>query len=158
MLNLVKNDSWLEPYAPVIEHRHDLALKKEKELCGRKGTLSDFANGHLYFGLHRNEKGEWVVREWAPNATDLYLIGDFSEWKELPEYRFKSRPNGVWELKLKADRLHHLDLYKLSMHWNGGQVYDDLFTVGVHQEFQHRVEGDVHIFQCVDLIPDPSWP
>ena len=121
MLNLVKNDSWLEPYAPVIEHRHDLALKKEKELCGRKGTLSDFANGHLYFGLHRNEKGEWVVREWAPNATDLYLIGDFSEWKELPEYRFKSRPNGVWELKLKADRLHHLDLYKLSMHWNGGQ-------------------------------------
>ncbi len=41
---------------------------------------------------------------------------------------------------------------------NGVQVYDDLFTVGVHQEFQHRVEGDVHIFQCVDLIPDPSWP
>ena len=121
MLNLVKNDSWLEPYAPVIERRHDLALKKEKELCGRKGTLSDFANGHLYFGLHRNDKGEWLVREWAPNATDLYLIGDFSEWKELPEYRFKARPNGVWELKLKTDRLHHLDLYKLSMHWNGGQ-------------------------------------
>lgn len=121
MLNLVKNDPWLEPFSPTIEHRHQLAMAKEKELCGPKGSLSDFADGYLYFGLHRNEKGEWVIREWAPHATGIYLIGDFSGWKELPAYRFKPLSNGVWEIKLKPSQLNHLDLYKLSMHWNGGQ-------------------------------------
>ena len=121
MLNLVKNDPWLEPFSSTIEHRHQLAIDKEKELCGPKGSLSDFADGYLYFGLHRNEKGEWIIREWAPHATGIYLIGDFSDWKELPAFRFKSLPNGVWEIKLKPNRLNHLDLYKLSMHWNGGQ-------------------------------------
>ena len=45
MLNLIKNDPWLEPFSPVIEHRHQSALEKEKELCGKKSTLSDFADG-----------------------------------------------------------------------------------------------------------------
>ena len=121
MLNLIKNDPWLEPFSPTIEYRHHLALEKEKELCGKKGTLSDFADGYLYFGLHRNDKKEWIIREWAPNATEIYLIGDFSDWKESQAYRFKSLPNGVWEIKLAPNQLHHLDLYKLSMHWKGGQ-------------------------------------
>lgn len=57
----------------------------------------------------------------APNATEIFLIGDFSDWKERPAYRFKPLSNGVWEIKLDAEQLHHLDLYKLSMHWEGGQ-------------------------------------
>ena len=121
MLNLIKNDPWLEPFSPVIEHRHQSALEKEKELCGKKSTLSDFADGYLYFGLHRTEKDGWIIREWAPNATEIFLIGDFSDWKERPAYRFKPLSNGVWEIKLDAEQLHHLDLYKLSMHWEGGQ-------------------------------------
>lgn len=121
MLNLIKNDPWLEPFSPVIEHRHQSALEKEKELCGKKSTLSDFADGYLYFGLHRTEKDGWIIREWAPNATEIFLIGDFSDWKERPAYRFKPLSNGVWEITLDAEQLHHLDLYKLSMHWEGGQ-------------------------------------
>lgn len=75
MLNLVKNDPWLEPFSPTIEHRHQLAMAKEKELCGPKGSLSDFADGYLYFGLHRNEKGEWVIREWAPISSNWVNAG-----------------------------------------------------------------------------------
>ncbi len=41
---------------------------------------------------------------------------------------------------------------------NGVRVYDDLFYAYTHQEIQHRVEGDVHIFKRVDLEPDPAWP
>ncbi|MCP9612967.1 alpha amylase C-terminal domain-containing protein [Coprobacter tertius] len=119
-LNLVKNDPWLEPYNDTIEFRHRLTVDKKKELTQKTGSLSDFATGYLYFGLHRDKDG-WVIREWAPNASEIYLIGNFSEWKELPRYKFKAKKNGIWELKLKADELHHLDLYKLSMHWPGGQ-------------------------------------
>ncbi len=41
---------------------------------------------------------------------------------------------------------------------DGVRVYDDLFTVGVHQELRHWTEDGVHIFKCVDLERDPSLP
>lgn len=119
-LKIVKNDEWLSPYEQAIQGRHDHALYKMNELVG-KGTLSDFADGYLYFGLHRTPR-QWVLREWAPNATEIYLIGTFNDWKELPEFAFKRiEGTGNWELKLSSKVLKHLDLYKLSIHWNGGQ-------------------------------------
>lgn len=119
-LKIVKNDEWLSPYEQAIQGRHDHALYKMNELAG-KGTLSDFADSYLYFGLHRTPR-QWVLREWAPNATEIYLIGTFNDWKELPEFAFKRiEGTGNWELKLSSKVLKHLDLYKLSIHWNGGQ-------------------------------------
>ena len=114
-LKLIENDPWLEPYAPAIEGRHQNVLSKELELTnGGKISLSEFASGYLYFGLHRSRKG-WVLREWAPNATEIYLVGDFNNWQSLPAYRMKrvKRSNGVWELELKSDAIKHGDLYKL---------------------------------------------
>ena len=85
----MRNDSWLEPFEGAIRGRHDHALWKIGQLTQNgKKKLSDFATGHLYFGLHKLAKG-WVFREWAPNATDIYLIGDFNDWKEDEKYRCK---------------------------------------------------------------------
>ena len=120
-LRLVKNDPWLEPFENAINGRHMHVMDKMKELTnnGRK-TLSEFASGHLYFGLHRTDKG-WVFREWAPNATEIYLIGDFNGWQEMPEYKLKRlRNSNNWELKLKPEALKHGDLYKLKVYWDGG--------------------------------------
>ena len=120
-LRLLKNDSWLEPFENAINGRHAHVMDKVKELTnnGRK-TLTDFASGHLYFGLHRTDRG-WVFREWAPNATEIYLIGDFNDWQEKPEFRLKRlRNTGNWEIKLKPNVLKHGDLYKLKVYWDGG--------------------------------------
>lgn len=120
-LRLLKNDSWLEPFENAINGRHAHVMDKVKELTnnGRR-TLADFASGYLYFGLHRTDKG-WVFREWAPNATEIYLIGDFNGWQEKPEFRLKRlRNTDNWEIKLKPNVLKHGDLYKLKVHWNGG--------------------------------------
>ena len=85
-IGLVRNDSWLEPFEGAIRGRHDHAVWKINQLTQNgKKTLSDFASGHLYFGLHKLAKG-WVFREWAPNATDIYLIGDFNNWQENDKY------------------------------------------------------------------------
>ena len=121
-LKLIENDPWLEPFAPAIEGRYQRVLDKERELTGGKMSLTDFASGHMYFGLHRTRKG-WVFREWAPNAKDIYLIGDFNNWQVKPEYRLKKvkRSNGVWELELKADEMKHGDLFKMKVYWEGGE-------------------------------------
>jgi len=119
-LNLIKRDPWLEPYKQAIEGRYEHVLNKESALTGNeKNSLSDFATGYLYFGLHRTNDG-WIFREWAPNATQIYLIGTFSDWKENATYAMQRIDNGNWEIKLSEDALHHGDLYKLKISWDGG--------------------------------------
>ena len=89
VLNIISNDPWLEPYADAINGRHGMVINKEKELT-RRCSLEDFASGHLYFGLHKIKEGKtvkWVLREWAPNASAIYVVGDFNGWKETPEYQ-----------------------------------------------------------------------
>lgn len=117
---IIKNDPWLEPYTDAIIGRHYDAINKERELTAMDGTLDKFANAHNYFGLHHTPTG-WVFREWAPNATGITLIGDFSKWRELAKYRLKPKANGVWEIRLKDSEIHHGDLYKMIVDWNGGR-------------------------------------
>ena len=119
-MKIIENDKWLAPFKDAIIGRHDNAAKKEKELAG-KGTLKDFASGHLYFGLHMTKTG-WVFREWAPNATAIYLVGDFNNWKKKDdEYKLKPKANGVWEIKLTRKQLQHGQLYKMIVCWEDGE-------------------------------------
>lgn len=112
-------DPWLQPFEEVIKRRKYQAEEKIISLSPQSRNLSSFANGHLYFGLHM-EGDAWVLREWAPNAEKIYLIGTFNNWKEFESFSFKKMGNGIWELVLPAHELCHLDLYKLRVHWNGG--------------------------------------
>lgn len=112
-------DPYLQQYTGIIDTRISICEAKEKQLAGNK-NLSEFALGHFYYGMH-SENGYWVFREWAPNATGVYIIGDFTDWNERPEYKL-NRINdfGDWEIRLPSGMLKHKDLYKLSIHWPGG--------------------------------------
>ncbi len=119
-LKLIKNDPWLSPYEAAINGRYKYLVSKEKELTNNgKQTLCSFASGHLYFGLHKTAGG-WVFREWAPNATAIYLIGTFNGWQKDERYKLKRLDQGNWEIILGEDMLHHEDLFKLLMEWEGG--------------------------------------
>lgn len=121
-IGIVAHDPYLEPFEDAIRGRHDHAAWKIAQLTNQgKETLSDFANGYQYYGLHRIPRG-WVFREWAPNATDIYLVGDFNQWTESEQYRCKRIPNtGNWELRLPVRAMKHGDLFKMHVKWNGGQ-------------------------------------
>ena len=120
-IGLVRNDSYLEPFEEAIKGRHEHALWKLGCLTRNSKTkLSDFANGHNYYGLHKLKRG-WVFREWAPNATRLFLVGDFNKWQENEKYEaHRIEGTGNWELKLKEKDLKHGDLYKMHVYWEGG--------------------------------------
>jgi 1,4-alpha-glucan branching enzyme len=114
------SDPWLKPFAGVIDERFNRCHLKEKSLAGN-GTLSGFAMGHHYFGLHRTSDS-WIFREWAPNATSIFLTGTFTNWKEKSEYLMKRiNQQGDWEITLPLSAMNHGDLYKLSVHWKGGK-------------------------------------
>ncbi|MBS7156444.1 MAG: alpha amylase C-terminal domain-containing protein [Sanguibacteroides justesenii] len=119
MLKLVEDDKLLRPFAGIIEKRHRQVLAMEREFTYRTTRLSDSCNSYLYYGLHRTNEG-WVFREWAPNATAIYLLGEFNEWRKHPDYALTKVGDGNWEIKLPQEALEHQMLYRLLVEWNGG--------------------------------------
>ena len=171
-MKIIDRDPWLKPFEAAITGRHQHAIDKESELTGSTGTLKDFAAGHQYFGLHQTANGKWVFREWAPNATAIYLIGDFNHWQQADDYKLQPiGTDGVWEITLPCDAMHHGQLYKMLVQWQGGQgeripawaqrvVQDDqtkIFSAQVwapekpykfrHRHFK-RQSGPLFIYEC----------
>ena len=155
LLNILKNDPWLAPYAPAIEGRHQDVVRKLKELTASSGTLDDFANAHKYFGLHREKDGTWIFREWAPNASAITLIGDFSGWKALPEFRLRRAGgglSGVWEGTVPADAIADGQLYKMLVEWPGGSGERiPAYATRVMQD------PDTHIFSAQVYAPKRAF-
>ena len=122
VLRLIKNDAALADFSDAINGRHEQAIRKMAELTGGTNNLSEFASGYLYFGLHKTEDG-WVLREWAPHAIDIFVVGDFNGWKESARYAMKRVKGsaGNWEIKIKNKSFRHGSLFKLIVHWEGGQ-------------------------------------
>lgn len=120
---LIERDPYLKPYAPVIFRRAQKTRDAEHRLAGASASLADFAAGHEYFGLHFRDN-QWVFREWAPNATAVYLVGDMTRWREDARFALSridpAGTGGVWEIRIPAERLSHGDLYRLRVHWPGG--------------------------------------
>ncbi len=119
---LIQKDSWLSPFEGQLNARRQRFANKLNYIKELHGSLRNYASSHTKMGLHRTSHG-WVFREWAPNATAIYLIGELSGWKELPQYAMTRKENGIWELNMPNDAFKHGELYKLSMHWNGGNGY-----------------------------------
>ena len=113
------HDEWLVPYKEAIDKRHDM-IARMKERISVNGSLAAAMNNHIYYGLHRDGKGNWVFREWAPNATKIYLIGEFNNWKRTDAYALKPIGGGNWEIILPSMFLDHGTLYKLYIEWKGG--------------------------------------
>ena len=115
---IYETDPWLEPYKGAIDARHGHILS-DLEKLSRGGGLSAAVNNHIYYPLHK-EGESWVIREWAPNATRIYLIGECNNWKRTEAYAFSPVGEGNWELRIPEMFLRHGDLYKLWIEWPGG--------------------------------------
>ena len=114
------DDPYLSPYAAAIRGRAEHARARADELAGKGRSLADWASAHEYFGLHR-VRGGWVFREWAPNATGIWLVGDFSGWRRDERFRLRRlKGRDVWEAKLPVRALAHGQFYRLDIEWPGG--------------------------------------
>ncbi len=118
-LRLIENDHWLKPFSDTIIRRFEKTKSKLSDIKKDRPQLTDAVNAHLYYGLHR-EENSWVIREWAPNAKSIHLIGDFSDWKAKDIFRFAKVGNEDWECRLPLAELSHGMFYKLLIDWGTG--------------------------------------
>ncbi len=98
---LLKYDPYLTPYEKDIALRMKLFKAKREELLKNSHkNLSDFANAHHYFGIHKTKSG-WVYREWAPGAEKMYFTGDFNSW-DIYALPMNFIGDGVFEVYLEG--------------------------------------------------------
>ena len=143
-------DPYLLPYEADISLRMERYEKKKAELVGKgrgkKGTLSEFANGHEYFGFHKTARG-WYYREWAPAAEEVYLTGDMVDWRWL-DLRLTPLGNGVFEIFLPGKKAL----------WNGCHVKTIVKHKGQLLEriplYIRRVEQDPATYQWSGVVVD----
>ncbi|MFT4177167.1 MAG: alpha-amylase family glycosyl hydrolase [Luteolibacter sp.] len=113
---LVIDDPWLEPHQPAIERRMRQFSETLANIEASSGTLADYARMHETTGVLFNKTGQqWIVREWAPAAKAVSLIGDFNQWDRLT-HPLTQVSDGFWELKLPASTLEHGQKVKLHIH------------------------------------------
>ena len=112
-------DPYLMPFKEAIDARHRRILA-DRDRFSKDGSLSAGINNHLYFGLHREKDGNWVFREWAPNASRIWLIGECNNWHRTEGWALQPVGGGTWERRVPEMLLHHGELYKLFIEWPGG--------------------------------------
>ncbi|TFK68215.1 glycoside hydrolase family 13 protein [Pluteus cervinus] len=93
-------DGYLRPNIPAIMQRYD-AYKTWRDTFDKyEGGYDKFTQGYLKFGLNLGPKGEVIYREWAPNAQEAYLIGEFNEWNRT-SHPMTRDDFGVWEITIQ---------------------------------------------------------
>jgi len=116
---LIQIDPWLKPFSFILKRRAEKARIRELEFTDGKKSLKDLANNHLYYGLFKTDT-HWIFREKAPNAKQIFFMGEFSYWKPMEQYALQPLGNGDWEIQLPLAFLKHGSLYKLWMVWENG--------------------------------------
>ena len=150
LINLKKKDSELEPFFDDIKlhlERYNIAKKD----IAKKGSLKNSINGHLFFGFHADDNG-WVFREWLPEASEVWLFGDFNGW-DKQKNPLKNIGNGVWEIRLSGkDALKHGQYVKLFVR-HGNEYFERLPAYIKHAELDkttHKLCGKI-------FMPDKAF-
>jgi 1,4-alpha-glucan branching enzyme len=117
------NDPGLLPHAGIIRSRNRAVRDLENRIrAGHDGSLAGFADYHLRFGLHLDAPlQQWVFTEWAPHATDMFILCDKNHWQCVPEFRVPKMDDQVFQARFDADMFSHRDLYRLKVIWPGGR-------------------------------------
>lgn len=113
---LVRDDPWLEPHQAAIERRMDQFSEVLTGIEKQFKSLATYATGHKYVGIHYHPTADiWTVREWAPAAKTVSLIGDFNNW-DRDSHPLAPSNDGIWQLELPGNTLAHGQKVKLHIH------------------------------------------
>ncbi|KAG8696077.1 alpha-1,4-glucan branching enzyme [Ceratobasidium sp. 394] len=122
-------DPWLEPFLPVLSERYSYFEQVKHEIESTEGSYDAFTQGYKKFGLNVQPDGSVVYQEWAPNAVEASLIGDFNNW-DRGAHRMTKNEFGVWNITVPGDNgrciIPHDSRIKISMVIPGGERIERL--------------------------------
>lgn len=121
--------------------------------------IENYLNGHSsmgadIWGAQKSDDGEYIFRVLAPNADEVYIKGDFSDWQNLP--MTKNVEYGYFFIKLKAKVG---DYYKYVVnHWGNFVEKTDPFAKAMDKEgdFASIITDDSYEFHDQEFIENRS--
>ena len=123
---IVRDDPWLTPYAARIRARMSRLSNAFGDIRDQHGGLDAFTALHRQTGVNFDSGTRtWSVREWAPAARGVSLMGDFNSWNTESHPLIRAG-DGYWSLELSEDALVHRQLVKLHVVGADGSRYDRL--------------------------------
>jgi len=119
------NDPYLLTHADTISSRRlkCIALGDKIKQVNRGGVTA-FADYHKRFGLHFEKKskaGSWIFREWAPNASEIFILCDKTSWQKNTAFQLERKENHIFERRFPRETFSHKDLFRLKVVWPGGE-------------------------------------
>lgn len=143
---LVNDDGWLAPQTDQINHRIHRFQHELESIKNNHKSLLNYASGHLYNGIHyQQETNQWSIREWAPNAKGIQLIGEFNQWSGN-NHELKEIGHGLWEISLPGSTLTHKQQIKLRIHGADDSIRDRIpasITRTVQDPETHDFSGQI---------------
>lgn len=129
-LGVLQIDPWLSPFQDVLKRRVSRAKDWVKKIDETEGGLSKFTKGADIFGLNVDKDNNVVYREWAPNAQQAFLIGDFNGWNR-DSHPMKKNAFGVFEITVAPNEhgqvaIPHNSKIKISLVLPDGSRIDRL--------------------------------
>ncbi len=108
-------DMELIPYATFFLERSQNFFNEKNKIIKNFKSLYNYANLHEYWGIQRikNEQNNdyWLLREYMPNATALWLTTDKLKFQRWAHHAFKPMQGdewqGWWELQIPLHALEH---------------------------------------------------
>ncbi len=117
---LIQNDLWLSPYEDILKERGKRYKEKLALITQQSQSLQEFASAYRYLGINYDAKQKgWWYREWAPNADELSLVGDFNGWDGTKHLLSKNK-QGIWEIFLEDSSFGHGTKFKVRVKSNNG--------------------------------------
>ncbi|KAL1913702.1 alpha-1,4-glucan branching enzyme [Sporothrix stenoceras] len=122
-------DPWLSPFKDSLKRRFAKSQEWIQKIEETEGGLDRFSKGAEIFGLNVDKDNNITYREWAPNATQASLVGDFNGWN-VDSHPMTKNDFGVFEIKLPAKngeaQIHHNSKIKISLLLPSGERVDRL--------------------------------
>ncbi|CAG8726671.1 29437_t:CDS:10, partial [Racocetra persica] len=128
---IIKIDPWLEPFTPVLKRRYATLKKWIQDINQHEKGFDQFTRSYEHYGLNVQPNGDIVYREWAPNATNACLIGDFNCW-DTSAHPMKKNSFGVWEISMitpEGERIDRLPAWikRVTQDLSVSTTYDAIF-------------------------------
>ncbi|KAK5095265.1 alpha-1,4-glucan branching enzyme [Lithohypha guttulata] len=146
---IIDLDPWLGDFRDALKSRFAKAKRWIDTFDQHEGGLEKFSRGYEKFGFTFADNGDITYREWAPNATQAYLTGDFNGWNR-DSHPMTKNAYGVWELVLPArdgvPAIAHNTKIKISMVIPGGERIERLPV------WITRVTQDLNVSPVYDAV------
>lgn len=122
---------------------HEGSLSEKKSfLTGENFKSQDVLGIHQVI---KNGEVYYVFRVWAPNALEVYLVGDFNDWQDT-EPMTRDEETGIWEITTNTPQ--QMDLYKYHITQNNGRQIMKIDPFA--KKFEKRPENAAVVYTQAD--------